>query len=71
MTQVETLPRAGTGEVAGAPAPAPLDDEAFERWAARHRENRIPLVPLDEVANYKAPTVLPAGSITPEAKLKS
>ncbi|PYL01113.1 MAG: hypothetical protein DME19_02645 [Verrucomicrobia bacterium] len=34
-------------------------DETFERWAEPYRRLRIPLVPLEEVANHKPPEILP------------
>ena len=39
-------------------------DEAFERWAEPYRRLRIPLIPLEDVANYKPAVVRP---IMPEA----
>jgi anti-sigma factor RsiW len=38
-------------------------DAAFERWARPYRGLRIPLVPLEDVANHKPPEVTP---IAPE-----
>jgi len=38
---------------------ATSSDASFERWAEPYRQLRIPLVPLEEVANYTPPTLLP------------
>lgn len=34
-------------------------DEAFDRWAEAYRRLRIPLVPMEEVPNYRPHEVLP------------
>jgi anti-sigma-K factor RskA len=34
-------------------------DAAFARWAANYRRLQIPLIPLEEVANYMPPEILP------------
>ena len=38
---------------------ATSSDASFERWAEPYRQLRIPLLPLEEVANYTPPEILP------------
>ena len=47
---------------AGATVP-PLLDEEFDRWAAPHRQRRVPLVPLEAVADFRHPDVPPVGPV--------
>jgi hypothetical protein len=39
--------------------PMTFSDEEFEQWAAPHRRRRISLVPMEQVATFHAPPVLP------------
>jgi anti-sigma factor RsiW len=46
-------------EATTSPATVSVSDEEFEQWAAPLRRRRIPLVPMEQVATYQAPPVLP------------
>ena len=63
-TQKPTEPKLAASPVAKAATRAESDkgkeaDAAFARWAATYRRLQIPLIPLEEVANYMPPEILP------------
>jgi hypothetical protein len=70
----ETGPTADQNHTAETAEPASArkfrepSDEAFERWVEPYRRLRIPLAPMEAVANYKPSQILPTlPASTPEA----